>query len=281
MQINVNGEIIPNEVFQAELQNATQANQGANPEDVKQLTLHRIVEWTLIRQEAKKQDIPVWGPEVDAEYDKLCQAHGGKDAFFQRFGMTGKDEGRVKEDIEMNLKTQRFLDLVAKDVEKATDEAISDFYEANKQFYIKPEQAHVQHIVKHPKNEQEAEAATEALRALRVQLLDGADFMEVANAHSECNDSSPDLGFFMKGQMTPPFECVVFSMNVGEISPVFQTQFGLHIAKVLAKLPASQAELNECREDIENRLFQAARNKCIGEWVAGVRANAKVEISED
>ena len=55
MQINVNGEIIPNEVFQAELQNATQANQGANPEDVKQLTLHRIVEWTLIRQEAKKK----------------------------------------------------------------------------------------------------------------------------------------------------------------------------------------------------------------------------------
>ena len=126
--------------------------------------------------------------------------------------MTGKDEVRVKADIEMNLKTQRFLDLVAKDVEKATEEQISDFYEANKQYYIKPEQAHVQHIVKHPKNEQEAEAATEKLRELRIQLLETkVDFMEMANAHSECNDESPDLGFFMKGQMTPPFECVVFN----------------------------------------------------------------------
>ncbi|MFC1467481.1 peptidylprolyl isomerase [Verrucomicrobiota bacterium] len=281
MQIIVNGEQIPNDVFQHELQTMQQQNPGIPEEIASEQVQQRIIEWTLIRQNAKKEDIPVWTGEIDAEFEKLCQAHGGKQAFFQRFGMTDKDEGRVKGDIELNLKTQRFLDLVSKDVAEPAEEAIQQFYEENKMHFIKPEQAHVVHIVKHPKTEQEAEKASTELREVRQQLLDGADFMEVASKVSECTDTSPDLGLFTKGQMSPAFEFVVFSMNVGEISPVFQTQFGLHIATVLEKKPASQLELAECCDDIKERLFQGLKNDAIAAWVNTQKADASVEITED
>lgn len=280
MQIIVNGETIPSEVFQHELQAATQQNKDVPAEEIKQMTQTRIIEWTIIRQAASKEDIPVWGGEVDAEFDKLCQANGGKDAFFQRFGMTGKDEGRVKSDIELNLKTQRFLDLISKDAAQPSDEAVSEFYEQHKSNFIKPEQVHAMHIVKQPKNEQDAIIIERELRETRQNLLAGADFMETANAISDCTDHPADLGLFARGQMAPAFEFVTFSMNVGEISPVFQTQFGLHIATVLDKKPAAQMELEECTKSIRDRLLQSVRNDLIAEWVTANKADAQIEINE-
>ena len=49
-----------------------------------------------------------------------------------------------------------------------------------------------------------------------------------------CNDSPGRrgrLGYFGRG-MVPEFEDVVFNMQPGEVSDVFKTRFGLHIAKV-------------------------------------------------
>ena len=36
-----------------------------------------------------------------------------------------------------------------------------------------------------------------------------------------------------KGQLEKKFESVIFSLSVGEISNVFKTDFGFHIAKLL------------------------------------------------
>jgi parvulin-like peptidyl-prolyl isomerase len=40
-----------------------------------------------------------------------------------------------------------------------------------------------------------------------------------------------DLGPFSSGQMVPPFEMAVASMEVGALSQPVQTQFGYHLIK--------------------------------------------------
>lgn len=281
MEIIVNGETLPKEVYEHEVQNIKQQNPGIPDEIASEQVKQRLIEWTLIRQAAQEKDLPVWGGEIDAEFEKLCQQHGGKEAFFKRFGMTGSDEGRVKKDIETNLKTQRFLDFVAKDVAEPTDEAVHAHYEANRDKFIKPEQVHVMHIVKQPKDEHSAEVAALQLREVRQKLLAGADFLDTAAKASDCKDQPADLGPIMKGQMAPAFEFIVFSMNVGEISPVFQTQFGLHIATVLSKKPASQMELSECSADIKGHLLQGQKNEVIAAWVNDHKAAATIVVNND
>ncbi|MCX7006484.1 MAG: hypothetical protein NTY53_04415, partial [Kiritimatiellaeota bacterium] len=77
------------------------------------------------------------------------------------------------------------------------------------------------------------------------------------------------------------FEVVVCSMNLGEISPIFQTQFGYHIATVLERKAARPKTLDECRVEINDRLHHDLKNDYIGHWVDAKKSVAQVVVQDD
>ena len=69
-------------------------------------------------------------------------------------------------------------------------------------------------------------------------VLAGADFAEVAVAHSDDKGSAKkggDLGWFGRGMMVQPFENITFDMQPGEMSQPFPTRFGWHFVKLYGK----------------------------------------------
>ena len=74
------------------------------------------------------------------------------------------------------------------------------------------------------------EAAQETA-ALKAQIDDGADFADLARENSDCPSASGggDLGKFPRGAMVQPFDEVAFSLGVGEVSDVVETEFGYHL----------------------------------------------------
>lgn len=77
--------------------------------------------------------------------------------------------------------------------------------------------------------------ATEAdCTDLKMQIAQGADFAELAKAHSKCPSGRDGgaLGTFGPGQMVREFDEVVFSAPVGEVQGPVKTQFGYHLVEV-------------------------------------------------
>ena len=72
---------------------------------------------------------------------------------------------------------------------------------------------------------------------LKQQIVDGADFAEMASAHSQCPSGKQggDLGSFAPGQMVPEFDTVVFNAAVGEVHGPVQTQFGYHLIEITSR----------------------------------------------
>ena len=69
------------------------------------------------------------------------------------------------------------------------------------------------------------------LLEVRAQIKNEDDFSKIAADISECGSgpAGGDLGFFGPGQMQKPFEDASFALSVGEMSPLIETDSGVHI----------------------------------------------------
>ncbi len=75
--------------------------------------------------------------------------------------------------------------------------------------------------------------ASQQIVAIQAQIQGGADFAELAKAHSDWPSKAKggDLGSFGPGQMVKAFETAAFGMDVGGVSGVVETEFGYHLIK--------------------------------------------------
>jgi parvulin-like peptidyl-prolyl isomerase len=80
------------------------------------------------------------------------------------------------------------------------------------------------------RSRRDAEALAKRVRA--EAAAEGADFAALARKHSddeETRSKGGDLGAFARGIMLPRFEQIAFSLRVGQVSDVVETQMGFHI----------------------------------------------------
>lgn len=72
---------------------------------------------------------------------------------------------------------------------------------------------------------------------LKKQIEEGADFTEIAKAHSSCpsGQQGGDLGEFGPGQMVKEFDTVVFNEEVGKTYGPVKTQFGYHLIEIVSR----------------------------------------------
>ena len=107
--------------------------------------------------------------------------------------------------------------------------------------------------------------------------MNGASFESVVDKYTDCSDSGGDLGFVSRGQMVEEFEDVVFNLGEGQISDVFRSRFGFHIAKVYTRNPATMLSLDEVKDQVTEELREQMRSEAIDKFIDGLRSKAKIE----
>ena len=127
-------------------------------------------------------------------------------------------------------------------------------------------------------DEKKAEAKEKAQEVL-AKVKSGEDFATLAKEYSEDTGSAingGDLDFFPRGYMVEPFEKAAFSMKVGEVSDLVESNFGYHIIKVTDKVD-EQKPFDEVKDDIKTTLQSENYNKQIEK----LKSNAKVETNKE
>ena len=93
-----------------------------------------------------------------------------------------------------------------------------------------------------------AEALVIAEEVMSEAKADSDNFGALAEEYSDDPSAvgrGGDLDFFGKGAMTPAFETAAFTLEVGNISDVVETEFGFHIIKVTGKQAAEEKTVQE------------------------------------
>ena len=252
MPILINGETIDDAVIRAEANSIRprlfEAMEGEDPRAVearvKEWARDNVVERVVLRQAARSENGAAVTPAGET------------------------DEQAV----------ERLLTRVTAHVARPRNKDITEFYRKNKEQFVAPETVHAAHIVKNVDEAHPAAEARAAIDDIATRLAAGAPFEALADEVSDCPGRGGDLGFFPRGEMVPEFDAVVFGLQPGEISPVFRTNFGFHIAKLIERRPAGIPRLEDIRDRIEEHLYQQKRQKVIEQFLDNLIAKADVKV---
>jgi peptidyl-prolyl cis-trans isomerase SurA len=144
---------------------------------------------------------------------------------------------------------------------------------------IMVEQHKARHILIKTSELVSPEQAVARLSQLKLRLEGGADFAQLAKTHSDDRASAlqgGDLGWVSSGQMVAEFEEVMAAIEVGKVSPVFESEFGFHILQV-----TDRREIDGTDEIKRNRARNTIRQQKLDErrqsWLRRLRDEAYVE----
>lgn len=227
-------------------QYAIYLNQG-NPADPKAKCyfLQQMLVQKLLKQQAEIDSIVVDEGMVDDELDKRMRFQinrmGGQERleqFLQKSVLQYKDE--MRPDVREGLIAQKMQ-------AKITENSQVTPFEVKKYFDSYPKdslpdvgaEVEIGEITLNPKlTKAEKQKYYDKLDAIRLRIKSGEDFAFLAKTYSEDPGSASeggDYGFIDRQTMVKEFTAWAFKLKAGEMSPVFETEYGYHILQVLER----------------------------------------------
>ncbi|MEX0606562.1 MAG: peptidylprolyl isomerase [Halofilum sp. (in: g-proteobacteria)] len=128
--------------------------------------------------------------------------------------------------------------------------------------------------------ESQEDAARERLSELRQRLQSGADFTNLAQAHSEDDSSAPEggeLGWIGPGDLPTVVHEVIHSLPTGELSEPFQSPMGWHLVEVLERREQEGDAEQQRRTEARQALYQRKLQEESQRWLQQLRDGAYVE----
>ena len=140
-------------------------------------------------------------------------------------------------------------------------------------------QANLRHIVIATNEVVTDTDARMRLQALRERIMGGSDFADLARANSDDPTSAGDggdLGWIDPDNLPPGFRSAVTSLEAGEVSEIFRTRGGWHIAEVVDWRERDASE-TIAREEAEAAIRQRKSEEETELWLRELREEAYVE----
>ncbi len=288
MPISVNGELVDQELINQEFsqikswhEQKSQVSCCERDDEFLAQAKENVIGRILLNQKAQTSIPDLTDAEIDQALDQLKKDYGGEEQFYANTGVTPDNMGAVREQISLNGKVDKLVKQICQTAEAAPEEALREFYQKNIELYTTEGRVKAMHIYKSLRQTEDKEALFQDCCKKRQAIIDGADFVQVAKEFSDKPEEEIDLGWFKRGELMDEFEFVTFSMRVDEISPVFSSYHGFHIAKVTAIDPAQAQPFESVRDKVLEDYQLEHQNKDLKVYIDQLRTEANVEETPD
>lgn len=204
--------------------------------------LEELMYQNLLMNQAKLDSLVVSDAQVDGEMEnrlRMLEQQIGSRQKLEEF--YGKSTSQIKEEFRETIKDR----LLAQDMEFKITEGVSVTPKEVKEYFSTVVDDSIpfinsklsfQQIVFYPEvTEADKKITYDKLNDIRNGILAGKSFETQARIHSMDPGSASQGGKYKasRGMMVPQFDAAVFSLNVGEVSPIFETNYGYHIVTLL------------------------------------------------
>lgn len=205
--------------------------------------LERLMYRKLLLHQAKNDSVVVKDSRIDSEMDRRIRY------FAKQLGSTEKLEefygmsiDRIKDEFRPGIKERLRIQKMRRNVTGeigVTPSEVKDYYRKLPKDSVPLIESSVRiaHIVKKPElNDQAIRKTRKKLERFKERIESGEkSFSVMATLYSDdaiAAEEGGDLGFIERGEMSRKFEGIVFDLDSGELSEVFRTKKGFHLAQL-------------------------------------------------
>ncbi len=247
-------------------------------------SLGSLVATELLYRKAVASGIKATEAEVQAEFAKIAKTFASDAELNANLARRGMDRAALSKDLERSLVVEKYIrEFVAKKIVVTPADA-GQYYSQHTDEFKHDDIVRSSHIfIQLPEGAtpEQDRLARQRADALLARLKKGEDFAKLAKENSMDGSASQggDIGYVPKGQLTPEYETVAFTMPIGTLSDVIKTPFGYHILKVTDRKKAGISTLEEVRDDLINYLKQQRTDAELDKVVTELRTQAKITVS--
>ncbi|WP_027700940.1 peptidylprolyl isomerase [Metaclostridioides mangenotii] len=251
-------------------------------DQMKDSILEQLVGTEVIYSQAKKDNLVPTEKEVKKSVDEIKKNIESNEDYKKQLDEIGIDDTFLSDQEKKSIALQRYQEAFYKNT-KVTESDLKKYYDSHKEEFNK-DQVEASHILiktVDDANKELSKAKKEAAKKKAEEVLkkvkDGGDFAKLAKEYSQDSsaESGGSLGFFSKGDMVEPFEKSAFSLKVGEISDIVETQYGYHIIKVTNK----KKDVTSF-EDAKDTMKQSILEEKYSQEIEKLTKAAKIEKNE-
>tara|TARA_B100000575_G_C23098204_1_gene633500 strand:- start:125 stop:1402 length:1278 start_codon:yes stop_codon:yes gene_type:complete len=242
--------ILKSDVAQLTQMTAIQQNLDPRFDSERLETLQNSIVTSLINQKiilevAEEESIVVEDREVEQsveQYIAQSVAQAGSEESLEN--MLGKSVSELRrewwEEMREQLITEKYQAQFFGNSKITKDEVVVFYNNYKDSLSFIPTSYNVSHLFfKIVPGEKSRSLAYNLADSLRGLLSNGDDFSKIAQAFSDDPGSKSkggELGFVGRGTFVPSFEQAAYNLDIMEISPVIESDFGFHIIQLLGKL---------------------------------------------
>lgn len=245
--------------------------------------LDELVGGELLYQASEARDLIADDTTIEQQLSALRARFPDPSLFEQALAQQGLTLDALKKQMKRDMSIQNLIDADITPRISVSEDAVRKFYDDNPEQMRQPDRLRLSHILKRVAPDAPPSvktAAQDAIESVLERARAGADFAALAREHSEDPGSAANGGELVvgRGETVPPFEEAAFALEPGGLSPIVETQFGLHIIKLSEKLEGQLAPYEQVQPRIEDFLKQQAVQQEIGNTVESLKAAGTVEL---
>ncbi len=232
--------------------------------------LNRMIERKLLVQEARAKNILVSDEEVEQVWEQTRSNPAG-------FPPTATQSKAV---LREELMARRVRDIEVRRGIVVVPKEVRTYFQEQQQRFTSPGTHHIRQILLLPKLDETRETLKTRAEVLMSQLEEGTSFEKLAELFSDGSESvmGGDLGFVTKDELLAPLGEALDKLNPGEVSPLIETEIGIHILQLEENRPGITEPFENVKDAIGNQLFQEKIQESHDNWMSSLKDRAYIEI---
>ena len=265
---------------------AIQDNMGSRAAQLKQMDAAQLKqameqsavqlgERKLLLNAASASKTQVSSEELDKAMQEQYSRAGDEKKFLDVLAGAGISIDYVRNSIRDSLTIEKYLQSALAGQTAVSEDEIQKAYSQDKT-------ATVRHILlpTQGKNDQEKLEIRRKMEDILARARKGEDFAALARQYSEDPGSKEKGGLyenFGRGQMVKPFEDAAFSVPIGQISDIVETQYGYHIILVVERKGETRP-MDQMRPELEAQIKQAKQRDAYGAFLTKLKEEAGFKV---